>query len=95
MNLLFLLAQPTLAVDPFWNIRPVPSDPHRGSALVMWDYGTPAPPDANLPNRLGQDPHGAGGREIRVGFQALVFLVDRGFFVDVCGGGPCTSDVLK
>jgi hypothetical protein len=82
-------------VEPLWNIRRVPSNPHHGSALVMWDYGTPAPPDANLPNRLGQDPHGAGGREIRVGFQALVFLVDRGFFVDVCGGGPCTSDVLK
>ena len=82
-------------VDPLWDIRPVPSDPYHGSALVMWDYGTPAPPDANLPNRLGEDPHGAGGREIRVGFQALVFLYEHGFFVDVCGGGPCTSDVLK
>ena len=27
-------------VDPLWDIRAVPSDPHRGSALVMWDYGS-------------------------------------------------------
>ena len=82
-------------VDPLWDIRPVPSDPHRGSALVMWDYGSAPPPDANLAPRIGRDPHGAGRGEPRVGFQALVFLFDRGFFVDVCGGGPCTSDTLQ
>ena len=82
-------------VEPLWDIRAVPSDPHRGSALVMWDFRSAPPPDANLPPRIGRDPHGAGRSEMRVGFQALVFLFDRGFFVDVCGGGPCTSDVLN
>jgi hypothetical protein len=82
-------------VEPLWNIPAVPSNPYGGSALVMWDYGSPAPPDANLPPRIGPDPHGAGSREVRVGLQALAFLFNRGSFVDVCGGGPCTSDVLK
>jgi hypothetical protein len=85
-------------VEPLWNIPAIPSDPYHGSALVVWDYGTPAPPDANLPPRPpehGEDPHGAGSREARVGFQALVFLFDNGFFVDVCNGGPCVSDVLQ
>jgi hypothetical protein len=62
---------------------------------VVWDFGSAPPPDANLPPRIGRDPHGAGRGEPRVGFQALVFLFDRGFFVDVCGGGPCTSDTLQ
>jgi hypothetical protein len=85
-------------VDPLWDIPAVPSDPYDGSALVMWDYGTPAPPDADLPPRppqYGQDPHGAGRAETRVAFQALVFLFDHGYFVNVCARGPCVSDVLK
>ena len=85
-------------VEPLWDIPAIPSDPYHDSALVIWDYGTPAPPDANLPPRPpehGEDPHGAGSRETRVGFQALVFLFDNGFFVDVCSGGPCVSDVLQ
>jgi hypothetical protein len=85
-------------VEPFWDIPAIPSDPYAGSALVMWDYGTPAPPDVNLPPRPpehGEDPHGAGSRETRVGFQALVFLFNNGFFVDVCNGGPCVSNVLQ
>ena len=55
---------PTLAdgrsadVAPFFGIDPLPSLPHQGSALVVWDFGTPTPPAAETPNRAGDDPHG-------------------------------------
>ena len=51
--------QPTLApgrstdVTPMWGIPAIPSTPYSGSALVQWDYGTPAPPITNTPNRAG------------------------------------------
>ncbi|MDQ3145865.1 MAG: hypothetical protein M3R01_02835 [Actinomycetota bacterium] len=83
-------------VTPLWDIPPVPSDPYDGSVLVVWDYGTPAPPTVNLPPRppeYGEDPHGKGGDEPRVLRQASEFLRTDGAFVDTCAGGPCQSDV--
>jgi hypothetical protein len=82
------------AVEPFWNIDPIPSSPYDGSVLVMWDYGTPAPPIENTPPRppeYGKDPHGAGHNEPRVGELAARFLQADGAFVDVCSGDPCRS----
>ena len=64
-----------------------------GGYLVVWDYGTPAPPTVNLPPtepEYGNDPHGAGSSESRVLQQALDFLLD-GRFDDVCAGGPCVG----
>jgi hypothetical protein len=82
------------AVEPFWGIEPIPSSPFDGSVLVVWDYGTPAPPVENLaprPPQYGDDPHGAGKGEPRVGELASTFLASDGAFVDVCDGGPCQS----
>ena len=76
---------------PMWGIPRVDRFPYTGSALVEWDYGTPAPPIVNLPNRAGQDPHGLGGREPRLGLQVAYFL--EGVLIDACGGGPCVSSV--
>ena len=77
-------------VTPFWGIPRISSYPHSGSGYVMWDFGTPAPPDGNTPNRAGDDPHGAGRDDPR-----LLRLVDAflrtGQVVDVCGGGACTT----
>ena len=67
------------------------------AAVVMWDYGTPAPPTVNLPPTepaYGKDPHGAGSREPLVLQQALTFLI-TGSVPDPCNGRPCTSNVLK
>ena len=83
-------------VEPLWGIPPVPTDPYGGSVLVVWDFGNPAPPVANVPPRppeFGEDPHGKGGDEPRVLRQASEFLRTDGAFVDTCGGGPCQSDV--
>ncbi len=66
------------------------------AALVMWDFGTPAPPAVNLPPsspQYGRDPHGAASSEPRVLTQALTFLL-AGSLSDACDRAACTSDVL-
>jgi hypothetical protein len=89
--------QPALApgrspdVTPMWNIPSVPATPFGGSVLLMWDYGTPAPPTTNTPNRAGNDPHGLGAANPLLFAQVDAFLRTDGAFVDVCGGGPCVS----
>ena len=83
-------------VEPVWGIDPVPSFPFGGSVLVVWDYGTPAPPTTNLPPRpptYGSDPHGKGGAEPRVAQQVSDFLRVDGFFGNICLGLPCQSAV--
>ena len=69
------------------SIRHFPFD---GSAIVMWDAGTPPPPITNTPNRAGEDPHGdAAQRRPPRAQQKSEFLKVDGRVVDVCGGGPC------
>ncbi len=83
------------AVEPLWGLDDLPAD-GGGPALVVWDYGTPAPPPTNVaprPPAYGEDPHGAGVSEPRVLAQAFGFL-RTGEVADVCAGGPCTSDAL-
>ncbi len=78
-------------VTPFWGIDPVPHLPsHGGSYLVMWDFGTPAPPTENVPNRAGDDPHGMGRDQLAVLTLVTTFL-SEGTLIDTCGGGPCQS----
>lgn len=81
---------------PMWGITPLTAAqlPYAGSVLVLWDYGTPAPPTTDLPpsgSQYGTDPHGLGSLEPRVGQQVAAFF--NGGFVDVCNGGPCQSNV--
>jgi hypothetical protein len=78
-------------VEPFWNIdttRRLPDK--RGSYLVVWDFGTPAPPLDNIPNRAGTDPHGQGRDQLEVLTLATTFL-EQGHLVDTCAGGPCQT----
>lgn len=82
-------------VDPQWHIAAYTQG--ATAVLVLWDFGTPAPPTVNLPPsspQYGDDPHGAGSSEPRVLLQALTFLFS-GMFTDVCAGAPCASDVLS
>ncbi|MGA0878641.1 MAG: hypothetical protein ACO3SP_05930 [Ilumatobacteraceae bacterium] len=81
------------AVVPFWGIETIDAYPYSGSAYVMWDYGTPAPPSGPtppFPPDYGADPHGAGSSEPLVLVQALGFLLD-GVLTDVCAGSPCVG----
>jgi hypothetical protein len=83
--------------EPYYGIRPIPELPWHGSALVVFDIGplragglgTPTPPAANLPNRLGVDPHGVAPREPAAALQYFAFLAPDGVFVDTCGPHPC------
>jgi len=90
------IRQPALAdgrstdVTPFWGIEAADSLPYNGSAYVMWDFGTPAPPLGNTPNRAGKDPHGMGRDDPNVLRMVDTFLRE-GQLIDVCAGAPCAS----
>jgi len=76
---------------PLWDIDKVTSLPARdGSYLVLWDFGTPAPPPGNEANRGGKDPHGAGSRVPAVLEMNTRFL-EQGELVDVCSASPCQT----
>jgi hypothetical protein len=79
------------AVEPFYGIDPIPAYPFEGSALVVWDFDAPAPPDTNLPPREGRDPHGAAGDEPKVLLMVSEFLKTNGVVVDPCDGAPCVT----
>jgi hypothetical protein len=81
-------------VNPFFGIGTVASFPFSGSALVVWDSGTPAPPTANVPPRppdFGDDPHGRPRAQVSARVQKSEFLRTGGTLVDVCGGAPCLA----
>ncbi|MEO6030253.1 MAG: hypothetical protein ABIR79_25570 [Candidatus Binatia bacterium] len=89
--------QPALApgrhadVDPYFGIPPIVSFPFAGSALVVWDSGTPTPPTTNTPNEGGSDPHGRPRNTASARLQKSEFLQDGGAVVDVCAGAPCLA----
>ncbi len=86
---------PTLAegrstdVDPFFGIEPLPSLPHEGSGLVVWDFDTPAPPASDTPPREGDDPHGKLSDVPEALALVAAFIQPDGGIVDVCNGAPC------
>ncbi|MEY9928317.1 hypothetical protein ABH926_002956 [Catenulispora sp. GP43] len=82
---------------PYWGIAPLPGPGHtyayRGSAMVVWDSGTPPAPLTNTAPagpRYGHDPHEDPRNSPAVRLQKAVFLT-TGVVIDVCGGAPCTE----
>ena len=78
---------------PYWGIPPLPDRPYPGSAMVVWDSGTPAAPTANLPPSgpaYGRDPHEDPRNSPDARDQKSVFL-RTGRVVDVCSGAPCQA----
>ncbi|WP_329520033.1 hypothetical protein [Spirillospora sp. NBC_01491] len=73
---------------PFWDLPALGADPYDGSALVLWDSGSPAPPLTNTPPTEGRDPHSDPRGAALARRQKAVFL-STGQVVDVCGGAPC------
>lgn len=86
-----LAAGRSTSVEPFFGLPPIESFPFPGSALVTWDFGTPAPPDENLPPRDGEDPHGKAAGVVEVLVLVTEFLREGGAVIDVCGGEPCQT----
>jgi len=83
------------AVVPFWGIPPITHFPFGGSALVVWDSGNKAPPDANVPPEpdsvYGPDPHEKPRSQVSARVQKSDFLQPNGAVVDVCGTTPCLA----
>ncbi len=89
------LMTPALTDHEHWEKNPyyVPTAtyPHRGSAMVYWDSGNAAPPNANIPASYGADPHEDPRREPGGAYQKARFLT-QGIVVDVCDGRPYLTD---
>ncbi|MFE7104861.1 hypothetical protein ACFU98_21100 [Streptomyces sp. NPDC057575] len=80
---------------PYWGIGTVTRDqlPHRGSAMTVWDSGTPSPPLTNTPPTgpsYGHDPHSDPRNSSAARQQKATFLT-TGRVINVCGNTPCTA----
>jgi hypothetical protein len=90
-------------VDVLWNVPAIPAYPYGGSAIFYGDIGpvrpdpgnpgetigVPPPPLENIPNREGEDPHGAP-RGAPDAFQLVSdFLQPDGAITNPCGSQPC------
>jgi hypothetical protein len=77
-----------------WGIEGIDSYPYDGSAIVVWDSGSPTPPVGNVAPRDGEDPHGDPRKSKEARKQKSEFLSRNGRVVDVCGGQPCTAPAV-
>jgi len=90
--------RPALAKDrspvrqQLWGIEGIDGYPFDGSALFVWDSGTPAPPLGNTSPREGADSHEDPRASKQERQQKSEFLKGNGRVVDVCGGQPCTAE---
>ncbi|MFF1923370.1 hypothetical protein ACFVW8_22710 [Streptomyces sp. NPDC058221] len=80
---------------PYWGIRRIGRGqlPYRGSAMTVWDSGTPTPPLTNTPPagpEYGHDPHEDPRNSPAARQQKATFLT-TGRVINVCGTTPCTA----
>ncbi|MQY06423.1 hypothetical protein [Actinomadura macrotermitis] len=80
-------------VTPLWGIPGLTAFPYTGSALVVWDSGSPAPPPGNVPATPPQSPHDSTVRSVLARQQAAHYLKTGGQLIDVCAGAPCVIPV--
>jgi hypothetical protein len=81
-------------VEPYYGIPAIPAFPFAGSAIVVWDSGTPTPPIENVPPfspEYGSDPHGRPRATASARLQKSEFLKVTGAVVDTCSGSPCLA----
>nr|WP_202454166.1 hypothetical protein [Streptomyces sp. SID4913] len=80
---------------PYWGIGRIGLGqlPYRGSAMTVWDSGTPTPPVTNTPPTgpaYGHDPHEDPRNSPAARQQKATFLT-TGRVINVCGTTPCTA----
>jgi len=79
---------------PFWRLPRIHEYPYRGSALLMWDFGTPRPPTDNVPPRgpaFGDDPHDMDHGTPEALDAITRYLAPDGSLGIICGGDPCNA----
>jgi hypothetical protein len=90
-------------VDVLWNVPRIESYPYDGSGIVYGDIGplrpnpqnpaetigVPPPPLENVPNRGGEDPHGAPRGAPSALQLKSDFLAPDGAVTNACGDSPC------
>jgi hypothetical protein len=80
-------------VNPYFGIPPIQSYPFNGSALVVWDSGSPTPPITNTPPSAGDDPHSHPRNTAMARRQKSAFLrVVNGSVYNHCGPKPCYAN---
>jgi hypothetical protein len=79
------------ARQPMWGIEGIDSYPYDGSAIVVWDSGSPAPPVGNIAPSEGENPHNDPRSSPQAREQKSEFLKRNGRVVDVCDGRPCSA----
>ncbi|WP_426574828.1 DUF4214 domain-containing protein [Aquihabitans sp. McL0605] len=77
-------------VDPGWDLPSI-DYPSSGSGLVVWDSGATLAPLANVPPRVGEDPHQDPRSSSVAQGQKDAFLRTGGTITDVCSAAPCTA----
>jgi hypothetical protein len=80
------------STDTPWGLPPIGSFPFAGSAIVMWDSGSPTPPTTNTPPRAGADPHSHPRSTPAARAMKSAFLRVGGVVTDTCGLGPCYAN---
>jgi hypothetical protein len=90
-------------LKPFFGIPAIDAFPYTGDAsMVYWDtgpvrtvdgatVGTSPAPLAEVPNRVGADPHGRPRKDPEAQRQKVEFMLE-GRVIDVCGTRPCYVD---
>ena len=90
-------------VDVLWDVPRIGSFPFDGSAVIYGDIGpvrpdpgdpgetigVPPPPLTNVPNRAGEDPHGAPRGAPQAVQLMSDFLQPNGAVTNVCGTTAC------
>src|SRR3954454_10492714 len=79
-------------VTPHYGIDAFGSLPARGSALVIWDSGSPVPPTTNTAPKTGDDPHEHPRRTKENRAMKSAFLSLDSKVVDTCGPHPCYAN---
>jgi hypothetical protein len=78
--------------DTPFGLPAIPGFPFGGSAIVMWDSGSPPAPTTNTPPRAGRDPHEDPRNSPLARRQKSEFLQPAGQVIDVCGPAACHAD---
>ena len=90
---------PTLAngrsndAEPLFDIPAIDALPTGGSGLVVWDFGTPAPPTINVAPRAGDDPHSKLATEPGALAMVAAFIDQDHQLIDVCDAKPCATPI--